>query len=86
MKAFSKLVSNEEECDKIWQQLSQYMLGQGAFGTNHAVRDQGNLSSLAWWNVYSGGTPQLQRLATWVLSQVVKPFFCREVLEHLQFH
>jgi hypothetical protein len=27
--------------------------------------------SLAWWNIYGGGTPQLQRLATRVLSQVV---------------
>jgi hypothetical protein len=57
--------------NNIQQQLSQYMLGQGAFGTNHAVRDWGNLSSLVWWNIYGGGTPQLQRLATQVLSQVV---------------
>ena len=47
------------------------MLGQGAFGTNHALRDRGNLSSLAWWNIYGGDTPQLQHLATWVLSKVV---------------
>jgi hypothetical protein len=66
-----KLVLDEEECDKIRQQLSQYMLGQGAFGTNHALRDRGNLSSLVWWNVYGGGTPRLQCLATRVLSQVV---------------
>jgi hypothetical protein len=70
MKSLDKLVPNEE-CDKIRQQLSQYMLGQGAFGTNHALRDRGNLSSLAWWNFYGGGTPQLQCLATRVLSQVV---------------
>jgi hypothetical protein len=68
MKALDKLVPDEEECDKIRQQLRQYMLGQGAFRTNHALRDRGNLSSLAWWNVYGGGTPQLQRLATHVLS------------------
>jgi hypothetical protein len=57
MKALDKLVSEEEECDKIQQQLSQYMLGQGAFGTNHTLRDQGNLNSLAWWNIYGGGSP-----------------------------
>jgi hypothetical protein len=57
MKALDKLVSDEDECDKIQQQLSQYILGQGAFGTNHALRDRGYLSSLAWWNVYGGGTP-----------------------------
>jgi hypothetical protein len=56
MKALDKLVP-DEECDKIQQQLSYYMLGQGAFGTNHAIRDRGNLSSLAWWNIYGGGTP-----------------------------
>jgi hypothetical protein len=71
MKALDKLVLDEEECDKIRQQLSQYMLGQGAFGTNHALRDRGNLSSLAWWNIYGSGTPHLQRLATRVLSHVV---------------
>jgi hypothetical protein len=71
MKSLDKLVSNEEKCDKIRQQLSQYKLGQGAFGTNHALRDRGNLSSLAWWNFYGGGTPQLQCLATRVFSQVV---------------
>jgi hypothetical protein len=75
MKALDKLVSDEEECDKIRQQLSQYMLGQSAFGTNHAVRDRGNLSYLAWWNIYGGGTPQLQRLATQVISQVVNTSF-----------
>jgi hypothetical protein len=57
MKALDKLVPDEEECDKIRQQLSQYMLSQGALGTNHALRDRGNLSSLAWWNIYGGGTP-----------------------------
>jgi hypothetical protein len=75
MKALDKLVPNEEECDNIRQQLSQYMLGQGAFGTNHAVRDRGNLSSLTWWDIYGSGTPQLQRLATRVLSQVVNTSF-----------
>jgi hypothetical protein len=47
------------------------MLGQRDFGTNHGLRYRGNLSSLAWWNVYGGGTPQLQLLATQVLSKVV---------------
>ena len=33
MKALDKMVLDEEECDKIRQQLSRYILGQGAFGT-----------------------------------------------------
>jgi hypothetical protein len=85
MKALDKLVPNKEECDNIQQQLNQYMLGQGDFETNHAVRDRGNLSSLTWWNIYGSGTPQLQCLATRVLSRVVNTSSAEEVLEHLQF-
>jgi hypothetical protein len=71
MKALDKLVPDEEECDNIRRQLSHYILSNGAFGTNHAIRDRGNLSSLEWWNMHGGATPQLQSLATRVLSQVV---------------
>jgi hypothetical protein len=84
MKALDKLVP-DEECDNIQQQLSQYMLGHGAFGTNHAVRDRGNLSSLAWLNIYGGGTPQLQCLATCVLSQVVNTSFAERCLSTYSF-
>jgi len=71
VKAVEKLVSNEE-CDKIRKQLSYYILSNGAFGTNHAIRDRASLTSLEWWNMHGGATPQLQHLATRVLSQVVK--------------
>jgi hypothetical protein len=71
MKALDKLVPDEEECDNIRKQLSHYILSNGAFGTNHAIRDRGNLSSLEWWNMHGGSAPQLQSLATRVLSQVV---------------
>jgi hypothetical protein len=70
MKALKQLIP-EEECDNIRRQLSHYILSNGAFGTNHAIRDRGNLSSLEGWNMYGGATPQLQHLATQVLSQVV---------------
>jgi hypothetical protein len=70
-KALDKLVPGEEECDNIRKQLSHYILSNGAFGTNHAIRDRRNLSSLEWWNMHGGTAPQLQSLATRVLSQVV---------------
>ena len=47
MKALDKLVPNKE-CDNIQKQFSQYIHGNGAFGTNHAIRDRGNLNSLEW--------------------------------------
>jgi hypothetical protein len=75
MKALDKLILDEKECDNIRRQLSHYILNNGAFGTNPAIRDQGNLSSLEWWNMHGGTTPQLQSLATWVLSQVVNTSF-----------
>jgi hypothetical protein len=68
MKALDKLISDKEECDYIRRQLSHYIVRNGAFGTNHAIRDRGNLSSLEWWNMHGGATPQLQHLATQVLS------------------
>jgi hypothetical protein len=71
MKALDKLVPDEEECDNIRRQLSHYILSNGAFGTNHAIRDRRNLSSLECWNMHGDTAPQLQRLATRVLSQVV---------------
>jgi hypothetical protein len=61
MKALEKLVP-DEECDNIRRQLSHYILSNGAFATNHAIRDRGNLSSLEWWNMHGGATPQLQHL------------------------
>jgi hypothetical protein len=75
MKALDKLISDEEECDNIRRQLSHYILSNGAFGINHAIRDRENLSSLEWWNMHGSTTPQLQRLATRVLSQVVNTSF-----------
>jgi hypothetical protein len=51
MTALEKMVLDKEECDTIRRQLSQYILSHGAFGTNLAIRDQGNLNSLEWWNV-----------------------------------
>jgi hypothetical protein len=38
MQALDKLVP-DEECDTIQQQLSHYISGNHAFGTNHAIRD-----------------------------------------------
>lgn len=45
MQALDKLYS-DEECDIIQKQLSHYINSNGAFVTNHAIRDRGNLSSL----------------------------------------
>jgi hypothetical protein len=57
MKPLDKLIPDEEECDNIRRQLSHYILRNGAFGTNHAIRDRGNLSSLEWWNMHGGTAP-----------------------------
>jgi hypothetical protein len=47
MKALDKLVP-DKGCDNINKQMSLYILGNGSFGTNHAIRDRGNLNSLEW--------------------------------------
>jgi hypothetical protein len=74
MQALDKLVP-DEECDTIQRQMGHYISGNGAFGTNHAIRDRGNLSSLEWWNMHGGVAPQLQHLTTCVLSQAVNTSF-----------
>ena len=85
MKALDKLVPDEEECDNIRRQLSHYILNNGSFGTNHAIRDQGNLSSRvvehAWWCY-----PTAAMFGNTGTFAGGEHFFCREVLEHLQFH
>jgi hypothetical protein len=50
------------------------MLSHGAFGTDLAIRDRGNFNSLEWWNMHDNVSPQLQRLATPVLSHVVNTY------------
>ena len=64
MQALDKLYSDEEECYIIRRQLSHYINSNGAFRTNHANRDRGNLPSLEWWDMHGNAAPQL-------LSQVV---------------
>jgi hypothetical protein len=71
MQALEKMYPDVEECDSIRQQLSQYISCTGAFGSNAAYRDRGNLPSLQWWDMYGGNTPQLCSMAMRVLSQVV---------------
>jgi hypothetical protein len=46
MQALEKMYPDVEECDNIRQQLSQYISCIGAFGSNTAYKDQGNLPSL----------------------------------------
>jgi hypothetical protein len=45
MHALDKLVS-DEKCDTIRTQLSHYICSKGAFGTNHGIRDRGNVTCL----------------------------------------
>ena len=71
MQALEKMYPDLEECDSIRQQLSMYISGTGAFGSNAAHRDRGNLPSLQWWDMHGGNTPQLCSMAMRVLSQVV---------------
>jgi hypothetical protein len=57
MKALDKWIPDEVECDNIRRQLSHYILSNGAFGTNHAIRDRGNLSSVEFCTL--GGVPHV---------------------------
>jgi hypothetical protein len=81
MKALDKLIP-DEECDNIRRQLSHYILSNGAFGTNHAIGDRGNLISRVAenaWRCY----PTAATFGNMGAFTGGEHFFCKEVLEHL---
>lgn len=70
MKAWDKLVLDEEETAMVQKHLSNYMLSIGPFGSMPQLEIE-RIFLLEWWNMYGGATPLLQTLALRVLSQVV---------------
>lgn len=45
------------------------------------IGDGGTLFAKEWWNIHGGATPQMQNLATWVLSQLANTSSIKRCLE-----
>lgn len=51
-------------------QLQQFRTRQGLFGREAAENAARKLAAHVWWNIYGSCTPELQKVAIQVLSQV----------------
>ena len=59
---------------KAIEQLHQFRSMQGIFGRPAALLTRKTMGPHAWWNIYGACTPELQKMAIQVLSQVPSPF------------
>jgi hypothetical protein len=66
----SKICSDLMELAELKNQFTSFITGSGAFGNVNALVDRGTMTPIAWWGYYGAQTPELQTLASRVLSQV----------------
>lgn len=66
----SKICSDPMELAELKNQFTSFITGSGAFGNVNALSDRGSMAPLQWWGYYGAETPELQTLASRVLSQV----------------
>ena len=58
---------------KVIEQLQQFRSMQGVFGRPVALHTRRTIGPHAWWKTYGACTPELQKMAIQVLSQVPAP-------------
>lgn len=81
-----RLVTSNDEIDKITRQLSAYRKAQGLFGRETAIRHRDLLSPAEWWENYGAQTPELRKFAIKVLSLTCSASGCERnwsVFEHV---
>ncbi|KAI0519522.1 hypothetical protein KFK09_006971 [Dendrobium nobile] len=81
-----RLSQDVAEEDKISNELSLYIRGEGLFGIPPAVRQRTTRSPADWWLAYGQGAPNLQSFAIKVLSLTCSSSGCERnwsIFEHL---
>lgn len=68
--ATSKICYDQMELAKLKNQFTSFIVGSGVFGNVNALINRGTMTPLAWWGYYGAQTPELQTLASRVLSHV----------------
>ncbi|RVW59756.1 hypothetical protein CK203_096375 [Vitis vinifera] len=63
------MVPDEHIQNEIWLQLEQYKDAEGDFGLGKAIERRNIFHPALWWSNYGGHCPELQKLATRILSQ-----------------
>ena len=71
MNILEKVFPGELEAQtKALMQLQQFRTRQGLFGRDASDNSARTMAAHAWWNMYGACTPELQKVAIQVLSQV----------------
>ena len=58
------------------QQYASYKAKEGLFGSAAAAADAEAMPAWQWWRMYGAGSPELQKVAMRVLSQVASSSAC----------
>eukprot|EP00253_Pinus_taeda_P003094 PITA_03094 len=71
-----KMVRSSEQRIEIFKQIETYRMAGGTFGFEMAVNDRMIKVPDAWWKMYGGRVPLLQKLAICILSQTCSSSGC----------
>ncbi|KAI3682622.1 hypothetical protein L1987_82723 [Smallanthus sonchifolius] len=74
--AIDRLVPDDDENDKVRQDLNLYIDSVGQFGSPAALRGRKKVAPYIWWRTYGIDTPLLQTFAISVLSQTCSASPC----------
>nr|KAJ0200313.1 hypothetical protein LSAT_V11C600321310 [Lactuca sativa] len=69
-------VPDNDDNDKLRQDLNLYIDSVGQFGSPAAIRARAKVAPYIWWRTYGIGTPLVQNLAITVLSQTCSASPC----------
>eukprot|EP00253_Pinus_taeda_P034416 PITA_34416 len=75
-----KMVRSPEQRIEISKQIETYRMASGTFGFEMAVTDRTIKMPDAWWKMYGGRVPLLQKLAIRILSQTCSSSGCERNL------
>ena len=70
---------------KVIEQHSSYRAGHGLFGRPMALAAAKSMPAHRWWSSFGSGTPELQLVATRVLSQTVSASACERNWSTFEF-
>ncbi|KAI3818669.1 hypothetical protein L1987_12484 [Smallanthus sonchifolius] len=74
--AIDRLVPDDDENDKVRQDLNLYIDSVGQFGSAAAIRGRKKVAPYIWWRTYGIDTPLLQTFAISILSQTCSASPC----------
>ena len=71
LKAFEKIVENDEEMKLLREQFAIFHMRKGVYAMAAAQTDALSMDSIDWWSTYGSETPELAEVAKKILSQPI---------------